>query len=133
MEKIDSYTVYRQHQIVTGSDNTLLFTAENEPERRSCLCQIVALDQSFNDVETRRRMQFLQSLNFGGYLQIEHFKIMNKALYVFFRVEGQTESLASLLGRHYMLSNFEIARLGMLMLDSYALFVQANVSHQDIE
>lgn len=107
--------------------------AHHETERRQVLCQAISLGQNFNEAEIQRKMTFIQNLKFQGYLQIENFTIMEKILFVFFTLEGQVESIFSLLGRQYTLSNFEIARLGILILDSYALFAQAAISHQDIE
>lgn len=135
MEKIDAYTISKAHPIPTGSPNTTLYWAQKDFETKTTICQIVELDpkKTRNVQEAINKFEFLKRSNFPGFLLIDHYRITDKFVAVFFQVTGNLETLTSVLGSGYSLSNYEAVRLGMMLLDCYQLFYQANIVVQEIE
>lgn len=135
MERIDAYTFSRAHPIPTGSNNTRLYWAQKDLDPKQSICQIVEFDskKKSNIPEIVSKFEFLQKSGFPGFLVIDHFRVTENFIAVFFPVNGHPESVASLLSSGYSFSNWEIVRLGMMLLDCYQVFYQANIVILDIE
>lgn len=135
MERIDNYTFSRAHPLPTGSSNTQLYWAKKDFDPKQIVCQIVDFDprKKPNVQECINRLEFLRGSHFGGFLVIDHYRILDKCAAVFFEVTGTVESLGAVLHSGYILSNFEVVRLGVMLLDCYQIFYQANIVIQEIE
>lgn len=104
------------------------------------ICQIIEnrdpLSGQMNPIDlakSQANANFLINCPFKGYLHLLHFEVKDKKVYYFYSYEGEMKQLSRALQEGHCLSPLEIARIGMMLLDSYELFINAGIAHQEIE
>lgn len=133
--KIDNYTIFPSQQVSTSGALNQIFVAKNDSTGQQSLVQAIEVkpNEKIDFTEATRKMEFLKRCGFGGYLDIEHYKLTERAVFVFFKSEGNMRAVTDTMSTGYYLSNLELARVGMMILDSYVIFENTNMAQQDID
>lgn len=134
-DRIDHFSLNRAQALPPVTKSMQLCMAKDETTHQIALCQVVNIDVGgkINLGDATQKMEFLRRCAFEGYLQLLHFKITEQMVYIFYKPEGPVRTLSDLLSSGYNLSNQDISRIGKMILDSYMIFVQCGVAHQEIE
>ena len=133
---IDGFKIYPQQIISTNSSSVVLFKSTEAFTDEPCICQFIEIspNEKINVSEGGSRVEMMKRWNFIGYVDIVHYKWTPQGIWVFYKCAGSTAlSISDLIKVNTIFSNVEIARIGMMILDSYSYFVKANLPNQDIE